>query len=364
MCKVEREKNSKIAKEEFLETRKKEENKKYHFPLRSCVWEITLKCCFACQYCGSKAGKARKNELTTEECLNVVKQLSDMGCERVSLIGGEVFLRTDWYTIVKALTDRKIKVAVITNGFCFTDELIAEIKKSGIESIAISIDGPEKIHDTYRQKGSFQKAMKAMESFISNEIPVSVISTLHSKNISYLDEMYDILKNRKIFAWQLQACSPMGNAIENELLTKIDFRKVIRFVEKHYTDSDFTIGVADNIGYYTETEGYIRGNRNGTGYFMGCQAGLTCIGIDSVGNVRGCESMYDEKFIEGNLREKSLYTIWNDSNAFAYNRQFTLEQLSGSCSRCSNKKHCAGGCRSYNYFTTGKLYESLYCAHF
>lgn len=282
----------------------------------------------------------------------------------MSLIGGEVFLRTDWYTIVKALTDRKIKVAVITNGFCFTDELIAEIKKSGIESIAISIDGPEKIHDTYRQKGSFQKAMKAMESFISNEIPVSVISTLHSKNISYLDEMYDILKNRKIFAWQLQACSPMGNAIENELLTKIDFRKVIRFVEKHYTDSDFTIGVADNIGYYTETEGYIRGNRNGTGYFMGCQAGLTCIGIDSVGNVRGCESMYDEKFIEGNLREKSLYTIWNDSNAFAYNRQFTLEQLSGSCSRCSNKKHCAGGCRSYNYFTTGKLYESLYCAHF
>ena len=45
------------------------------FKLRSCVWEITLGCCFSCKYCGSKAGKARKNELMTEECLCVADQL-------------------------------------------------------------------------------------------------------------------------------------------------------------------------------------------------------------------------------------------------------------------------------------------------
>ena len=50
------------------------------FKLRSCVWEITLGCCFSCKYCGSKAGKARKNELTTEECLDVAKQLAELGC--------------------------------------------------------------------------------------------------------------------------------------------------------------------------------------------------------------------------------------------------------------------------------------------
>lgn len=67
--------------------------KKYQ--LQSCVWEITLACCFSCKYCGSKGGKARENELTTRECLGVVGQLKELGCERVSLIGGEVFMRPD-----------------------------------------------------------------------------------------------------------------------------------------------------------------------------------------------------------------------------------------------------------------------------
>ena len=83
------------------------------YSLKSCVWELTLACCFSCQYCGSKGGKARKDELTTEECLEVVKQLSELGCRRVSLIGGEVFMRSDWDVIVEALINHGIKVCII-----------------------------------------------------------------------------------------------------------------------------------------------------------------------------------------------------------------------------------------------------------
>jgi len=73
--------------------------------------------------------------------------------------------------------------------------------------------------------------------------------------------------------------------------------------------------------------------------------------------------MYDDCFIEGNLRERTLYDIWNDPNAFSYNRQFTMKQLSGMCKECVYGGKCAGGCRSYNYFSQGKLYESPYCAY-
>ena len=34
-----------------------------------CVWEITLRCNLACSHCGSRAGTARQNELTTDEAL-------------------------------------------------------------------------------------------------------------------------------------------------------------------------------------------------------------------------------------------------------------------------------------------------------
>ena len=41
--------------------------------------------------------------------------------------------------------------------------------------------------------------------------------------------------------------------------------------------------------------------------------------------------MYDDTFIEGNLRQRSLQEIWNDPDAFAYNRKFRPELLTGAC---------------------------------
>jgi radical SAM protein with 4Fe4S-binding SPASM domain len=153
----------------------------------------------------------------------------------------------------------------------------------------------------------------------------------------------------------------MGNAKKNGLDVKIDADQVIKFVESVLPTAPFAVGIADNIGYFTESEPYLRGRAGA--YFDGCSAGLTSIGIDSVGNVRGCESMYDERFIEGNLRQRSLREIWEDEDSFAYNRKFKPSMLTGRCADCEYGDICAGGCRSYNYFTNnGKLYENVLCA--
>ena len=72
--------------------------------------------------------------------------------------------------------------------------------------------------------------------------------------------------------------------------------------------------------------------------------------------------MYDEAFNEGNLRERPLREIWEDPHAFRYNRAFTPELLTGTCRSCSFGEVCGGGCRSYNHFVHGKLYESPRCA--
>ena len=228
------------------------------FRLRSCVWEITLACCFSCAYCGSKAGRARENELTTEECLSVADQLAALGCRRVSMIGGEVFMRPDWDKIIARLTSRGVRVAVITNGFLFKDEHIARLKAVNIESVAVSIDGPERVHDKYRSEGSFKRALCAIDTLIANGIPASVITTLNSENAPLLEELYEVLKSKRIFAWQIQACSPMGNAKEG-VDHRFDVKRVIDFVVSHMYDAPFAMGTADNIGYFTEHEGHLWG---------------------------------------------------------------------------------------------------------
>ena len=64
------------------------------------VWEMTLKCDLACRHCGSRAGRARPDELSTEECLDLVRQMAALGVLEVTLIGGEAYLRDDWLEIV------------------------------------------------------------------------------------------------------------------------------------------------------------------------------------------------------------------------------------------------------------------------
>lgn len=331
------------------------------YSLKNCVWEVTLSCCFSCRHCGSRAGAARDNELSTEECLNVVKQLAELGCRRVSLIGGEVFMRSDWDVIAKSLTDHSISTSVITNGYDFDGAVINKLKEVCIESVAVSVDGNEEIHDYMRQKGSYSRALRAVDNLNSACIPVSIITTLNSTNIRCLEEIYSVLSQKDILAWQLQACSPMGNAVKTGIDYRFDHMHAIRFVEKHLFDAPFVIGVADNIGYFSDSEGILRGNTNERAYYRGCSAGLASIGIDSIGNVRGCDSMYADAFIEGNLREKSLKTIWNDPGAFQYNREFTADLLTGICNECEYGSICAGGCRSYNYFTCGDLYSHEDC---
>ena len=332
----------------------------FPFKLRSAVWEITLACCFRCAYCGSRGGRARENELSTEECADVAAQLASLGCRRVSLIGGEIFMRDDWERVIRELTSRRIKTCVITNGFTMTPDIIDKLKSAEVESVAVSVDGVAEVHDAFRQKGSFDRAFASIEALTAAGVPTSVISALRSDNAPRLPEFYEILKNYPIFAWQIQACSPMGSAKTGGVDVSFDAAAVIRFVRSVAYASPFYVGVADNIGYFTPEEGDIRGRRGAR--FSGCSAGLTTIGIDSVGNVRGCESMYDERFNEGNLRERSLLDIWTDPGAFAYNRRFDESMLGGKCAKCEYGSVCAGGCRSYNYFTTGKLFENPLCA--
>ena len=337
------------------------------YKLKQLVWELTMSCCFNCKYCGSGGGQHRDNELTTSECLDVADQLIELGVERVNLIGGEVFMRPDWDVIAKRLTSAGVKVTIITNGWLFNSEVIQQIKDAGIKALGISLDGPKDIHDKYRQTGSYDRAIKAIDDLTAAGLKVAVISTLNSENVQRLDELYNILKTKKIYTWQLQACSPMGNAANSGIPFEINHSDVMRFIvdknkETVRNKNRFIIVAADNIGYFDDDEVFVRGSLTGQRFYNGCMAGISSIGIDSVGNVKGCESMQDPRFNEGNLREKTLKEIWENPQGFSYNRQFSIDKLTGKCKNCEFGRVCRGGCRSYNYFATGGLYEHPYCA--
>ena len=87
-----------------------------NYQLACAVWEFTLKCNLNCMHCGSSAGDARADELSTEEALTLCDDLKEAGCLGVALMGGEPFLRQDFPAVASRIKELGMELSVITNG--------------------------------------------------------------------------------------------------------------------------------------------------------------------------------------------------------------------------------------------------------
>jgi radical SAM protein with 4Fe4S-binding SPASM domain len=152
----------------------------------------------------------------------------------------------------------------------------------------------------------------------------------------------------------------MGNAADKvPMLDPVKVPQLTKFIKEKTAENKIRIYTGDSIGYFDENEEFIRGNCT----WQGCQAGLTVVGIDSIGNVKGCESLQSDEFIEGNLRNESLRNIWFKPGNFAYNRDFTVDMLTGTCKDCDKGEICRGGCRGSCFFNTKSKFENAYCSY-
>ncbi len=332
----------------------------------NCVWELTLQCNMSCLHCGSRAGYKRENELSKEKALDVADELIALGCKYLSLIGGEVFLYRGWEKIARKLTDSNVTVNVITNGFIFGDKQVEEVRYANLSNVALSIDGMESNHNRIRNNPrSFDRLKQTMDRLNKEEIPIGVNTTLLNSNFADIEELYYYILENNVKIWQLQLANPMGNFSNHtdQQISLKNIKMLTSFIKQKREENRITIYTGDNIGYYDENEIYIRGLPGNISYWSGCQAGLTVVGIDSIGNVKGCESLYDDRFIEGNLNTESLSDIWYKKGNFSYNRNFAPTLLSGKCEKCDMGVFCRAGCRGACFFTKGKLYENAFCVY-
>jgi radical SAM protein with 4Fe4S-binding SPASM domain len=211
--------------------------------------------------------------------------------------------------------------------------------------------------------------MNALEVSREVGLKTAVVSHLNRLNFGQLDTLRSLLGSRGVSSWQLQLGNPAGNMNENRDLV-VEPRDLLAIVPEiarlRQEPVRPVVFAADNVGYYGEYEQAIRDRGARIWFWVGCRAGCQVLGIESNGNVKGCLSLPSvangvKDFIEGNLRERSLTEIWCDERAFAYNRQFTVEQLTGFCRTCRYNDICRGGCSWTAFSNTGSRFENPYC---
>jgi len=324
------------------------------YQLKCAVWELTLKCNLRCSHCGSSAGIPKKNELTTKECFKLCEELADLGCEDVSLMGGEPFLREDWFQVAQCISNLGMNLNFVSNG-TILKKYIEKISKLQPKVIGISLDGMKETHELIRGKGTWEKTVRAIDLVRERGIQTTVITTVSKLNFNDLPKMKDLLFKKNI-NWQIQVAMPFGNFKKNQMLSKEEFYSTAMFIAKERIKNKFedmpVIG-AHCYGYYSKI---LPGCK-----WDGCSAGTSAIGITSDGNIVGCLSMGNNRFIEDNVRNKSLKEIWENPNNFSYNRKFNKTKLGPNCKNCKYGIKCKGGCNAMSYSITNQFHNNPYC---
>lgn len=125
------------------------------------------------------------------------------------------------------------------------------------------------------------------------------------------------------------------------------------------------IVLADCIGYYSNKDIKVNENfLNDNWSWTGCGAGKHVIGILHNGDIVACTSIRDKTLVAGNIREKSLKSIWESPDSFKWNRNFDSSKLKGFCRGCRYTERCLGGCSNSRYCINGSFEsENRYCAY-
>lgn len=322
-------------------------------------WELTLGCNLRCRHCASSAGSIRTQELTREEALAICDQFPSLLVSEVVFTGGEPLLSPNWSAIAYRLHELDIQTGMVTNGLPVTEDVVKRMKDCSLTAAAISIDGPEDVHDDIRGlNGVFRKSLRGIELMSRAGIGITIITSVTALNIGLLDQVYALACSLGAWKWQLQPLFPVGRgSVNQELhLSHTDFLRLGEFIHELSARAGGIgpkIVPADSCGYFSRLD-------IPEFPWRGCSAGRSSCGIMSDGRVKGCLSWPDWT-VEGDLRKDDLWTIWFKPGAFAHLRDYKSADIGGACAGCEMAMECGGGCEAMSLATSGQWHADPYC---
>lgn len=170
------------------------------------TFEPTRRCNLNCRMCyidtSKRRGKVDELDLADFETL-----LDGVRLRSINLVGGEPFMRRDLFDLLDALRARRIRVGSLTTNGTLLDidnaRRIASFIADGVlESLTLSLDGREEIHNTIRDsETAFAKLAQGVDNVkaalaelkINHRKFMKIITTISESNFSTFPEVVDIL---------------------------------------------------------------------------------------------------------------------------------------------------------------------------
>jgi MoaA/NifB/PqqE/SkfB family radical SAM enzyme len=162
------------------------------------LFEITQKCDFKCKPCYESILVAGdQEEMKLWEWLIIIESIAEQN-GRLILSGGDPLLREDIYDIISYAKVHGVGVEIATCGLNMTDERIEQLKKNGVDSVILRLDGITRDeNDEYRGVRSFDDALATLDEFREHGMTTSLVIN-SSVDPEKLDEAYAFSKKQDV----------------------------------------------------------------------------------------------------------------------------------------------------------------------
>ncbi len=335
----------KLIKEGKLELwRKHCQYMKEKHPLSCLSWETTIRCNLSCEHCGSFCSPEEKkeDELSTKEIKKALKTVAeDFNPKKIfiAVTGGEPLLREDLFDVMEDASSMGFPWGMVTNGTLITRDTVEKMKKSGMNTVSVSIDGTEKEHDKIRGEGIFKRATEGVKMLVESKYfeEVEIITCINSKNIDELDDMHSMFLDLGVDSWRVFTVAPIGRARSNKdlFLTSKQYVYVLDYIKNKKRDkkNKLPINFCDEGFLGLDYEGEARDP------LFFCWAGVTVGSILYNGDVAGCAIIPRKHTTQGNIRKERFSEIWNSKFEMFRNREWKKK---GKCKECYYWDYCEG----------------------
>src|SRR5580765_6915545 len=130
--------------------------------------DVTYRCNERCVHC--YLDHDDHGEMTTAEIKDVLQQLADAGTFFLTLSGGEVLMRRDFFEILEYARQRMFNVRIKTNGVMIGEKEARRMRELGVEHVQISVYSHRaEVHDAITKlPGSLKRTIEAIR-FIQSQ---------------------------------------------------------------------------------------------------------------------------------------------------------------------------------------------------
>ena len=323
---------------DFENTRRERRWLEKNHPLRQLFWECTLRCNLSCRHCGSDCRKVSVTpDMPLEHFLPVLDDVATMIAPKkvlVNTVGGEPLVRPDIVECGKAITDRGFLWGFVTNGVLLTEQMLRDLLKAGLRTVAVSLDGLEPEHNWLRG-GSFDGAMNAIRLLTrTRNLLWDVITCVNQRNFSTLPQLKQYLIDAGVKKWRIFTIFPQGRAkLNNELyLNPEQYVELMDFIVTTRKEGKINLSYSCE-GFLGDYEGEVRS------HIFRCDAGTMTASILANGDISGCLSIRSH-YNQGNIYRDRFSDVWNNRFEQMRDRRWMKRD---ECAKCKAWDWCAGG---------------------